>query len=80
MKRGFPTREDQIDRRRERAEKGEFRIRNMGGDPVFSIFELGFYDWDGITPDARQWVGLENYKKLVTQDFAFRHSIRNNVL
>ena len=40
MKPGFPTREDQIDRRRERAEKGAFRIRNTGEDPVFSIFEV----------------------------------------
>jgi raffinose/stachyose/melibiose transport system permease protein len=48
--------------------------------PIFSIFELGFYDWDGITPDAREWVGLENYVKLVTDDFAFKHSIRNNLL
>ena len=48
--------------------------------PIASIFHLGFYDWDGITPDARVWVGVENYVKLFTQDLAFRYSIRNNVL
>ncbi|MHC5081513.1 MAG: DEAD/DEAH box helicase, partial [Planctomycetota bacterium] len=40
MNPGFPTREDQIHRRRERAEKGRFQVRNTGTDPVFSIFEV----------------------------------------
>ena len=35
-----PTRDDQILRRKQRAEKGAFGIRNVTGDPVFAIFEV----------------------------------------
>lgn len=48
--------------------------------PVISIFQQGFYDWDGIDPATRTYAGLQNYVKLFTDDYAFRVSIKNNVL
>jgi raffinose/stachyose/melibiose transport system permease protein len=47
--------------------------------PVVSIFQYGFYDWNGISRD-RTFVGLQNYVDLLTKDRAFRLSIRNNLL
>ena len=49
------------------------------GWPVVSIFQYGFYDWNGISRN-RTFVGLQNYIDLLTKDRAFSLSIRNNLL
>jgi raffinose/stachyose/melibiose transport system permease protein len=47
--------------------------------PIVSILQLSVYNWNGVSP-TRTFVGLGNYVQLLTNDIAFRLSIRNNVL
>lgn len=47
--------------------------------PIISIFQYSVYDWDGLSPH-KAYVGLRNYVDLLTNDRAFRFSIRNNIL
>ncbi|WP_373713357.1 carbohydrate ABC transporter permease [Streptococcus sp.] len=44
--------------------------------PVVMVFYYAFTDYYMLTPDARQWVGLDNFTKLV-QDPTFLKSIFN---
>ena len=44
--------------------------------PVVMVFYYAFTDYYMLTPDARQWVGLANFMKLV-QDPTFIKSIFN---
>ncbi len=45
--------------------------------PIVQSVSLSFYEWDGLTPDAK-WVGFGNYTELWT-DPDFWTSLRNNV-
>ena len=45
--------------------------------PIIQSVSLSFYEWDGLTPDAK-WVGFGNYTELWT-DPDFWTSLRNNV-
>jgi multiple sugar transport system permease protein len=51
--------------------------------PIYSSFQLSFYDWDGLrAPDGsdnRTWVGFGNYTELFG-DRAFLTSLKNNVI
>jgi raffinose/stachyose/melibiose transport system permease protein len=52
---------------------------------VFALFPmvdglwLSFFDWDGVSPD-RNWVGLENYVQIFTQDPVFWRAVSNSVI
>ena len=45
--------------------------------PIFESIVISFYDWDGLSP--RTYVGLANYKELMT-DPDFHISLKNNVI
>lgn len=45
--------------------------------PIFESIAISFYDWDGLSP--RTYVGLDNYKELMT-DPDFHISLKNNVI
>ncbi|PIU40507.1 MAG: sugar ABC transporter permease [Candidatus Omnitrophica bacterium CG07_land_8_20_14_0_80_50_8] len=44
--------------------------------PFFKVFELSATDWDGISRSV-QWVGLANFKDLLTENPTFWLSMRN---
>ena len=44
--------------------------------PFFKIFQLSVTDWDGISP-AMQFVGVENFKDLLTDNPIFWASMKN---
>lgn len=46
--------------------------------PTLSALFYSFTDWDGITPDY-QFVGFDNYVKLVTEDSIFAKAFTNNI-
>jgi raffinose/stachyose/melibiose transport system permease protein len=52
---------------------------------VFALFPmvdglwLSFFDWDGVSAD-RNWVGLENYVQILTQDPVFWRAVSNSVI
>jgi len=45
--------------------------------PIFYIFGASFTEWSGL--GAREYIGLDNYKKLFTGDRAFNLAMRNAV-
>lgn len=45
--------------------------------PIFQSVWISFFDWDGLGPKV--WIGLGNYKELLTDD-AFYTSLKNNVI
>jgi cellobiose transport system permease protein len=51
---------------------------------IFSLFPLiyalfmGFHKWDGMSPP--QFVGLQNYIRLVTKDIFFQTSVKNTIM
>ncbi len=47
--------------------------------PILNSFVLSLHRWDGITPD-RVFVGLENYRFVLTEDRVFWTSLRNSGL
>ena len=47
--------------------------------PMVDGLWLSFYDWDGISAD-RNWVGLENYVQIFTQDPVFWTAVQNSVI
>jgi ABC-type sugar transport system permease subunit len=44
--------------------------------PFIWVFQLGFYDWDGILP-TKAFVGLSNFKDIIFRDPYWWRSIRN---
>src|SRR5215213_5732886 len=46
--------------------------------PLLESLILSFYQWNGITP--RTWVGLDNFRRLLSEDEVFTLSLRNNLL
>ncbi|MEG6571670.1 sugar ABC transporter permease [[Clostridium] cellulosi] len=46
--------------------------------PIFVSAYLGLFKWSGI--GAMQFIGLQNYKKLLFSDEIFRHSITNSLI
>lgn len=46
--------------------------------PTLSALFYSFTDWDGLTP-AYNFVGLENYKDILTNDIIFKKSFINNI-
>ncbi|WP_100406934.1 carbohydrate ABC transporter permease [Bacillus solitudinis] len=46
--------------------------------PTLSAIFYSFTDWDGLTP-AFNFVGLENYTKIFTNDYIFQKSLGNNM-
>ena len=47
--------------------------------PVFKSFYLGFFDYDGFSPN-KVFIGLDNYRKILFQDKLFFRAISNNTL
>lgn len=47
--------------------------------PIGSMFYLSFTDWTLLNIDAKQWVGLENFKELFG-DADFRHVLKNTIV
>src|SRR5258708_8998633 len=46
--------------------------------PLLESLILSLYQWNGL--GAKTWVGLENFRQLLTQDNVFFLSLKNNVL
>lgn len=46
--------------------------------PALSAIYYSMTEWTGI--GAAHWVGLDNYKKLLTDDPSFTHAFRNNLI
>lgn len=46
--------------------------------PTINGLILSFTNWEGISPDWK-WVGLDNYKKMITSDVIFHTAILNNL-
>ena len=46
--------------------------------PIVSSFELSLYEWNGIDP-VREWVGLENWARLIS-DPLFGRAFGNNLI
>jgi raffinose/stachyose/melibiose transport system permease protein len=47
--------------------------------PVVDTVRLSFFDWDGISP-TRLWVGLDNYRELITRDSYFPRAFWNTII
>jgi raffinose/stachyose/melibiose transport system permease protein len=47
--------------------------------PMVDGLWLSFFDWDGVSQD-RNWVGLENYVQIFTQDPVFWRAVQNSVI
>jgi raffinose/stachyose/melibiose transport system permease protein len=47
--------------------------------PMIDVVALSFQEWNGLTEDAR-WVGLDNYRAIMTQDPVFWGAFRNTLL
>ena len=47
--------------------------------PVIDTVRLGLYDWDGLDPQ-RTWIGLDNFRELLTDDDDVRRAIRNTIV
>jgi ABC-type sugar transport system permease subunit len=47
--------------------------------PVIDTIRLSFYDWDGIQP-TKTFVGLDNFRELVTQDPYFPRAVWNTLI
>jgi len=55
-----------------------FFIFTLG--PMLISIAMSFSQWDGITPISRiQWVGLQNYQQLLTDDARFAKALGNTV-
>lgn len=46
--------------------------------PMVGALELSFYNWDGVSAD-RNFVGLQNYVQIFTQDPVFWTAVRNSI-
>jgi len=44
--------------------------------PFFKVFQLSFYDWDGILPN-KIFVGSANFKEIILEDPAWWQAMRN---
>jgi raffinose/stachyose/melibiose transport system permease protein len=47
--------------------------------PMVDGLWLSFFDWDGVSAD-RNWVGLENYVQIFTQDPVFWRAVENSLI
>src|SRR5579863_5382666 len=47
--------------------------------PMLNVAELSFMKWNGLTP-TKQFVGLDNYVQVFTEDPVFWQAVRNTVL
>jgi raffinose/stachyose/melibiose transport system permease protein len=47
--------------------------------PIVSALILSFYDWDGVS-ENRNFVGLNNYVQIFTQDPVFWTAVRNSII
>ncbi len=47
--------------------------------PMVDGLWLSFFDWDGVSAD-RNWVGLENYVQIFTQDPVFWRAVQNSLI
>ncbi|MFC3706112.1 carbohydrate ABC transporter permease [Devosia honganensis] len=47
--------------------------------PIIEVITLSFQSWNGLTPD-RAWVGLDNYRRIFTEDPVFWIAFRNTVI
>jgi raffinose/stachyose/melibiose transport system permease protein len=47
--------------------------------PMVNALELSFYDWDGVSIE-RNFVGLQNYVQIFTQDPVFWTAVRNSIV
>jgi len=47
--------------------------------PMVNALELSFYDWDGVSVE-RNFVGLQNYVQIFTQDPVFWTAVRNSIV
>jgi raffinose/stachyose/melibiose transport system permease protein len=47
--------------------------------PMVNALELSFYNWDGVSIE-RNFVGLQNYVQIFTQDPVFWTAVRNSII
>ena len=47
--------------------------------PMLNVFVLSFMKWNGLTA-TKQWVGIDNYVEIFTQDPVFWQAARNTIL
>jgi ABC-type sugar transport system permease subunit len=45
--------------------------------PFYKVFQLSFFQWDGIDPSGGIFVGLSNYKEVLFQDPLWWTSVKN---
>ncbi|MBT0566627.1 carbohydrate ABC transporter permease [Williamsia sp. CHRR-6] len=48
--------------------------------PMFDTVRLSLYSWDGFAASPQRWVGLDNYRRLVTTDAVFWIALRNTMI
>ena len=48
--------------------------------PAIDSLILSFQRWDGLAVSPKIWVGLDNYRRLITQDPVFRTALGNNFI
>lgn len=47
--------------------------------PILQSFRLAFYEWNGVSAE-KEWVGLDNFRELFSNDTIFWQAFRNNLL
>ncbi len=47
--------------------------------PIIEVIFLSFQSWDGLSAD-RAWIGVENYRRIFTEDPVFWAAFRNTVI
>jgi raffinose/stachyose/melibiose transport system permease protein len=47
--------------------------------PMLDVLLLSFQEWNGLTEDSR-WVGLDNFRAIMTQDPVFWGAFRNTLI
>ncbi|HLT68259.1 MAG TPA: sugar ABC transporter permease [Microbacterium sp.] len=48
--------------------------------PMLDSIRLSFYQWSGFRTETPTWVGLDNYKRLFTEDAVFPTALLNSVI
>lgn len=48
--------------------------------PMLDSIRLSFFSWSGYATDAQEFVGLKNYRYLLTQDAVFWGALRNSMI
>ena len=48
--------------------------------PMLDSIRLSFYQWSGFRTETPTWVGLDNYKRLFTEDAVFPTALLNSII